>query len=454
VTRTTTSNATLAAALAAAGPGDYITLNGTYSGSFNVGAIGTQTNPIVVTALTSTTTSEGLLNTTSATMSGVSFAVTGSWIVFKDLSFTGANNGQFTAVDPSQRCRVYRCAFTDCGTGPGTGSQVITGYSLIELQSSGTPGSWDPSGGVYGFNPPMRDRYWRVELCRFLRPRTTPIYSDHGSVGNVVGHCLFDDNSLIQRQDQEAIKVGYGFGQDTSNFYLQFCTIRNWTSWPYVVGIKNSGSRLVYNKLESTNGTNNNLCIRHGNQSTIAGNSVIGADAAIFFGGDRNIVRANYIRRTSAAGAPWGPLVVFPAGTNRDILNGSGGNPYYYLPCTNSEVSDNVVYTSVATGASVQAWSYYADFGAGGLPNANTFTGNKFVRTGDPANFIDDIASGLASTLAARQTWSNNTFYAGGGESAFGLIGVNGNVNTNPGIDTTTTDPTVAYDSSLADFTL
>ncbi len=400
----------LSAALKTATPGTAIELrDGTYEGELEVTANGTATTPIVIR---------------SARAQGARFIgktqirLLGRYTVLDGLLFdrTGASTLEIAGMGN----RVTNSMFQECGDG-SSGSSA----GLILLDNPAPDGYSDPDG----LARPLVDRRAMVDSNTFVRPLNTVIWQNHGLQGNsYIGNRIIGPHG-IKEGESEAIKIGFGFGAESTKTVISYNEITDWEGWPYVIGIKSSNVELTANVLSK-----GRLEVRYGNSVTLRRNVVLNGD--MFIGGNGHTVSGNVVL-SSTSRDRLGPLIVSGTGSTVSDLGSYDGTtkPIYYRAMTNSTISDNTFVSLDPDEAGTVFMLGLVDAVWSAPPRGNTFSRNVFLRTSGPTQFLG-AAGNPAPTedyLRSVNRWSSNVFMCAGvctqsEISVPGIVGTGSNV--------------------------
>jgi hypothetical protein len=413
--------------------GDVIVLtDGTYQGRIRVPstAVGTATEPIVVRS----ETRRGAVFTDCG--AGPCFEVQGEHIHLSQLAFRGVDT---SAVNLDGRSNVvYDSVFDSvggwCRGDLGGPCQAGNVYTFGDRNHDyGSTGQW-----IAALDPPMVDRNHTIVANEFLRPRATPLFQGHGSVGNTFSHNIIRGPRDYDSQDGMAIKVGWGFAHEDVRMRIAYNSIYDWdgNGYYYTIGIKASGVEIVGNYLND--GT---ISIRSGNDSVVRGN-MIERNGGIVLEGVGHLVEDNYVRNATSMdgdGFQKPALGLFVRILHEESgapFDGIGG-PYYYEEVRDSVVRNNTFVSTVARDGTVSfiAQSFTPEVRTETLPRNNQFSGNWFVTETSPAGIVggNGPAADWVGQIVDANTWLDNRFvHTGGPASAVqvpgGLLGTNGNV--------------------------
>ncbi len=313
----------LPTAMAQLRPGDLVEFEpGEYSGWAEIVAAATPEAPIVLrpripgTAIFSGETSLQL-NGSHATVEGFIFRTT-SW---RNLVVRGAGN-----VIAGNR-------WENSGSGLNDESGGLIWFPNDESV-------WDASGFL-GVGAPTRELNTVIEYNSFTSPANTPIWINHGVRGTTVRYNSFVGPHRMVENGQPAffasvIKVGYGFGNDSSNTLVYRNNVTGWGRSVYLIGVKGSDVEIRENVF-----TEGRVVVRGGDRVKIIDN--VFGDGSIALTGNDHVVDGNVVVLNQSVD-PEGALVLSYASTRQvgDYNFDGTSLPYFYRDAVGAKVTANL----------------------------------------------------------------------------------------------------------------
>ncbi|SDX97465.1 Chondroitinase B [Amycolatopsis xylanica] len=349
-------NSAFSAALAAAKPGDCLSLaDGVYS-AVTAKNSGSAANPIVISAK----------NRLKAGFTSGTVAVTGSHVTFEGFTFTGSANFRMTDTVGS---RVTRSVFRS------------SAKEFVQLYGKNGDGNRVDHNEM---GPKKQEGHFVQIGQNPYTPTTT-----------LVDHNYFHDLAAGD-QGGEALRVG-GFGPPGDYFkshtVFEYNLLVHCDGDAEILSLKGSANTFRYNTVRASSGTIN---IRAGVDNVIQGNFVFGDGnkkaQGIRLSEDNHLIYDNYVEVVD------NPLIL-NAGDPKP------GNPPPGVPPTGEFKGHAQVRNAVVAGNTFIGASSGVDFGGGSAPPLNlTFSGN-LVRSGGT-----NVGHGSTPT---KSTYAANLLFGG-----------------------------------------
>jgi Chondroitinase B len=349
----------LRAAILAAKPGSVIEISaGSYEGVIDIPTSGTPGEPIVIRPQT-----PGTVNFIGVS----SMVIGGSNIVVQGFNWHTANSANI--VVRGTGITIQRNEWSEAGNGA---NDFSTG--LIVVPNDAT--NWDPDG-VLGIGAPPSPLNLTIRYNRFTRVRNTVLWQNHGVRGtifewNVVeGPHGIAPNGGPNADNAAVVKIGYGFGGESTNTVLRNNLIKNWGKAIYVFGIKGSDVRIEDNVI--LGGT---IEVRWGNRSVIQRNVIYNGSITVSGSSHRILDNAIWLVDDQASQG----AIAITYGIEKDSLGhhfDGSKLPLFYLPVEDSAVKRNVVVSESPMRSALAAVRYDGVLRAS--PTGNEILANLFV---------------------------------------------------------------------------
>jgi poly(beta-D-mannuronate) lyase len=264
-THVVSSVAELQTRIAAAAPGDTITVkNGSYATTapLTISAQGTAAQPIVIAA-------ESVGGVTLTGTSGFKFGSTAAHVTVSGFVFAHAS-GQTTIGAGSTHCRITRCVFECTGEGPYLGvSGDDAQVDRCEFRNKATLGNMI---SVTGTGSQVARRLW-------------------------IHHNYFHDFANARGNGAETIRFGLsGLSLSTGEGLVEHNLFVRCVGENELISNKSGGNTYRYNTFLESPGAQ--LTLRHGNDCRVYGNIFRGTDGLRIFG-DRHLIFSNYFEKNS-----------------------------------------------------------------------------------------------------------------------------------------------------------
>lgn len=406
IVRPVTDEATLTAALGVMNPGDVVQLAAgstiTLTGQMLIARSGTAANPIVITSAPGT----------AATITGPQYVyIQGDYVTIHGIRLANMalDGAIFVDADNSVGARISNNTLDNVGNGADAST-----FGMIRVYNS-------LPGDAYARSGTWRDANLMVDRNTVTNPRNVFVWeAPFVRGGTYIGNTITGPVNLTAGwTENEAIKIGWGFGDECKNTRVAYNTITSWAPSnapaamkPYTIGIKASCVTVDHNFLDR-----GRLQTRHGANNTYTGNVI--QDGSILCSGPGGTISRNWVQITDTSYDGLGPLVLEIQGTTGGY-DGTGGTPLFRTACTGQSIADNVFISKTADlasaaeqGLNTPVWSSPA---AG-----NTFTGNTWYRPTGAANWFGSYGGTPPASdhIVTVNTWSatNQHYWAAAGTS-------------------------------------
>lgn len=281
-TSTVSTLAQLQTAIAAARPGDTITLkNGTYAvgSAVAVAGGGASGNPVTITA-----ESVGGVTLTGAS----SFTFSGAHdVVLRGFRFTQSTTLEVPADSRAITFSRDEFAF----------AQSAEHNLIVRADDSVVEYSWFHGKSTIGV-------YLGIEGAGTTEMAT----------GVKVHHNYFSDQSFAGKNGGECIRLGVSpRALSTAGAIVENNLFERANGDPETISVKSSGNTIRYNTVRDSFG---GIVLRHGNGNTVVGNRIIGGANGIRIYGNDHVIVNNYVAGLSKEG------IVIGSGTERDHYEG------------------------------------------------------------------------------------------------------------------------------------
>lgn len=397
ITRNVTDMTTFNAALAAANPGDVLSLaTGTYTrvADLSLSRSGTAANPIVI--ISAVPASPAIITGNFYTY------ITGSYWSISQVTYQNValDSSMFIDTSTSVGVRISNVTFTNVGNQADASS-----HGTIKLYNN-LPGDAYAIGGTF------RDANVTIDRNTVTTPKNSFVWEAPFVRGTkVLANTITGPVTMTSPTENEVIKIGWGFGDECVNAEIGYNTITNWTASnastsmiPYTIGIKASCVNVHHNLL-----TRGRIQIRHGANNTINANVI--QDGTILCSGNNETITNNWVSVTDTAYDGLGPLILEIQGTTGGY-DGTGGTPLFRTACSNGTITGN---TFISTTADLASASELAtNTGNWSVPAANnTIASNTFYRPPGSAVWFGSFLSSppAANYITTANTWNVNNLH-------------------------------------------